>query len=179
MTNSPSDLKSPPSSLSLPDDVVLSVRGVSKKFCRNLRRSMAYGIKDLACNLAGVRHDLTKLRRDEFWALRDVSFELRRGEVLGLIGRNGCGKTTMLRMIAGIFPPDAGEIAVRGRVGALIALGAGFHRRLSGRESFDLNGTIHRLRGTEIVDRRTEIADFWESDEKSACELRESGKSEN
>ena len=145
--------------LDLSDDVVLRVSGVSKKFCRNLRRSMWYGIQDLAGNLLGVRGKregvsgdaLTScplphpspipplpltpcplpspdgLRPSEFWALRDISFDLRRGECLGLIGRNGCGKTTLLRLIAGIFPPDRGEIAIRGRVGALIALGAGFH----------------------------------------------------
>ena len=86
----------------------------------------------------------------ELWALRDVSFEVKRGEVLGVIGRNGCGKTTLLRLIAGIFPPDRGEIVIRGRVGALIALGAGFHPHMTGRENVYLNGAILGLSKKEI-----------------------------
>ena len=192
----------------LPDDVVLRVSGVSKKFCRNLRRSMWYGIQDLSKTLMGFRSNpetadcrlqtadfsggcasgktdtgqeigriedpkslqsavcglQSDLRPSEFWALRDISFDLKRGECLGLIGRNGCGKTTLLRLIAGIFPPDRGKIAIRGRawhavvptrhavalakaegrrrLGALIALGAGFHPYMTGRENFYLNGAI-------------------------------------
>ncbi|MEI8138457.1 MAG: ABC transporter ATP-binding protein [bacterium] len=157
-------------SLSLPDDVVLSVRGVSKKFCRNLKRSMIYGIKDLTRNMLGVRSSTAQqpdnlatgegLRRDEFWAVQDIHFELKRGECLGLIGRNGSGKSTLLRLLAGIYPPDAGEIAVRGRVGALIALGAGFHPHMTGRENIYLNGAILGLRRKEIDDQFDEIVDF-------------------
>ncbi|MDA0990271.1 MAG: ABC transporter ATP-binding protein [Verrucomicrobia bacterium] len=146
----------------LPDDVVLSVRNVSKKFCRNLRRSMAYGMKDLGLNLIGVKQDTTKIRKDEFLALDDVSFEVRRGECLGLIGPNGCGKTTLLRLLTGIFPPDAGEISVRGRVGALIALGAGFHPHLTGRENIYLNGTILGLHKKDLDARMDDIVGFAE-----------------
>jgi len=74
------------------------------------------------------------LREGEFWAVKDVSFELRRGECLGLIGHNGAGKTTLLKMLNGLIKPDAGSITMRGRVGALIALGAGFNPILTGRE---------------------------------------------
>ena len=99
----------------LSDEVVVSVKNVSKKFCKHLRRSMAYGIADLSKNLIGIKPNSNELRKDEFWAVDDVSFELRRGEVLGLIGVNGSGKSTLLRLLAGIFPPDKGEIMVRGR----------------------------------------------------------------
>ena len=81
-------------------------------------RSKVYSLQSVVCSL---QSNSEGLRPSEFWALRDISFDLRRGECLGLIGRNGCGKTTLLRLIAGIFPPDQGEIAIRGRVGALIA----------------------------------------------------------
>ena len=146
----------------LPDDVVLAVRGVSKKFCMHLRRSMKYGIKDLMMNLAGIRQDTTKLRRDEFMALEDVDFELRKGVALGVIGDNGSGKTTLLRLIGGIFPPDKGEIAVRGRVGALIALGAGFHPLMTGRENVYINGSILGMMRDEIDEKFDEIVAFAE-----------------
>ena len=144
------------------DDVAVSVRNVSKKFCKTLRRSMAYGIADLSRNLAGLKPDTARLRKGEFWALDDVSFELRRGEVLGLIGSNGSGKTTLLRLVAGIFPPDRGDIAMRGRVGALIALGAGFHPHMTGRENTYLNATILGMSHSEIEEKFDEIADFAE-----------------
>ena len=84
-------------------EVVLSVRGVSKKFCRDLKRSLFYGVWDIATELIGVRGDTDKLRSQKFWALKDVSFELRRGEALGLVGKNGSGKTTLLRIISGLI----------------------------------------------------------------------------
>ena len=146
----------------MPDDVVLSVRNVSKKFCRNLRRSMAYGIKDLACNLGGIRQETSGLRRDEFWALSEINLELRKSEFLGIIGANGSGKSTLLRLIHGIFPPDKGEIVARGRVGALIALGAGFHPHMTGRENIYLNGAILGMSRKFIDSRLARIVDFAE-----------------
>lgn len=147
---------------SLPDDVVVSVKSVSKKFCKHLRRSMAYGIADLSKNLIGIKHSSNELRKDEFWAVDDISFDLRRGETLGLIGINGSGKTTLLRLLAGIFPPDKGEYMVRGRVGALIALGAGFHPHMTGRENVYLNGSILGLTRSEIDDQFESIVEFSE-----------------
>jgi ABC-type multidrug transport system fused ATPase/permease subunit len=82
------------------------------------------------------------LRPGEFWAVQDVSFELRRGECLGLIGHNGAGKTTLLKMLNGLIKPDRGTITMRGRVGALIALGAGFNPILTGRENICINGSV-------------------------------------
>ena len=143
-------------------EVVLSVRNVSKKFCKKLRRSMAYGIADLAQNLIGLKPDSTRLRKDEFWALDNMDFQLRRGEVLGLIGVNGSGKTTLLRLLSGIFPPDKGEIMVTGRVGALIALGAGFHPHFTGRENVYLNGAILGLRRDELDAHFERIVEFSE-----------------
>lgn len=123
---------------------------------------MAYGIKDLGCNLAGIRQDTSRLRKHEFWAVRDVSMDIKRGETIGIIGANGSGKTTLLRLIHSIFPPDCGEIHMRGRMGALIALGAGFHPLMTGRENVYLNGAILGLSKAEIGARMEEIVDFSE-----------------
>jgi lipopolysaccharide transport system ATP-binding protein len=106
----------------------------------------------------GTTHD--QLRKDEFWAVNDVSLELRRGECLGLIGRNGAGKTTLLKMLNGLIKPDAGRITMRGRVGALIALGAGFNPILTGRENIYVNGSVLGLTKREIDAKSEEIIDF-------------------
>ncbi len=119
------------------------------------------GTSDLESRILNPE-SLPPLRPAEFWALQNISFDLKRGEVLGLIGRNGCGKTTLLRVIAGIFPPDVGEVAIRGRVGALIALGAGFHPHMTGRENIYLNAAILGLAREEIEERCPSIIDFAE-----------------
>jgi lipopolysaccharide transport system ATP-binding protein len=131
---------------------------------------MLYGMQDLTRNMLGMRSasggsqspkDLT-LRRDEFWALKNVSFDLMRGEVLGVIGANGSGKSTLLRLLTGIFPPDGGEIVSCGRVGALIALGAGFHPHMTGRENVYLNGTILGMNRCELDEKFKDIVEFAE-----------------
>ncbi len=102
------------------------------------------------------------LRPKEFWAVNNVSFELKRGECLGLIGRNGAGKTTLLKMLNGLIKPDAGRIEMRGRVGALIALGAGFNGILTGRENIYTNASVLGLSKKEIDAKLDEIIDFAE-----------------
>lgn len=143
-------------------EIVVSVRHVSKKFCRNLRRSMAYGILELSKNLLGIKPDSSILRKDEFWALNDVNFELRKGETLGVIGVNGSGKTTLLRLLTGIFPPDKGEIMIKGRVGALIAVGAGFHPHMTGEENIYLNGIILGMSRREVQEKFHNIVELAE-----------------
>lgn len=123
-------------------------------------------MKDLGSELLCLRHGYDgELRKDEFWALKDVSFELRRGECLGLIGRNGAGKTTLLRMLNGLIKPDKGRIEMRGHVGALIALGAGFNPILTGRENIYVNGSILGLKKREIDCKIQEIIEFTENEE--------------
>jgi homopolymeric O-antigen transport system ATP-binding protein len=97
---------------------------------------------------------------DLIWALEDVSFGVRRGEVLGLIGANGAGKSTLLKVLSRITDPTAGEIVIRGRVGSLLEVGTGFHPELTGRENIFLNGTILGMRRAEIVGRFDEIVEF-------------------
>src|SRR5208283_2461226 len=90
------------------------------------------------------------LRPGEFWAVKNVSFELKRGEGLGIMGINGSGKTTLLRILDGIYAPDAGRVTMRGRTGALIAAGAGFAPMLTGRENIYVNGSLLGMSRKEI-----------------------------
>ncbi len=142
--------------------ILISASDVSKKFCRSLKRSLWYGLQDIAGDFCGLNRDWLRLRNSEFLATDRVSFEVRRGECLGLIGRNGAGKTTLLKMINGLIKPDGGRISVRGRVAALIALGAGFNPILSGRENIYINGSILGLSKREIDEKIEEIIDFSE-----------------
>ncbi len=145
------------------NDTLIKVEGVSKRFCRSLKKSLWYGMQDLGNEIMGRRHGGSgQLRANEFWALKDVNLELKRGECLGLIGRNGAGKTTLLRLLNGLIKPDQGRIEVRGRVGALIALGAGFNPILTGRENIHVNASILGLSMFEIEEKIDEIIDFAE-----------------
>jgi lipopolysaccharide transport system ATP-binding protein len=123
-------------------ETLIEVHGLGKKFCRNLKRSLWYGMKDIAHEIVGSSRGRSKLRADEFWALEDVNFDIKRGELVGLIGPNGAGKTTLLKLLTGLLKPDSGVITIRGRVQALIALGAGFNPILTGRENVYVNGAI-------------------------------------
>ncbi len=143
-------------------DIVLSVQGVSKKFCRSLKQSLFYGLQDIAAEIVGLRHSTEELRQEEFWALDNVSFTLRRGESLGIVGLNGSGKTTLLRIISGLIRPDAGSVKIKGRVAPLIALGAGFSPILTGRENIYANMAILGLSTEEIDTRLQDVIDFAE-----------------
>ncbi|HOE67160.1 MAG TPA: ABC transporter ATP-binding protein [Candidatus Hydrogenedentes bacterium] len=145
------------------DEPLVRVQGASKKFCLSLKKSLWYGLKDMGNELVGRRHGgHGGLRPKEFWAVHDVSFELKRGECLGLIGRNGAGKTTLLKMLNGLIKPDAGRIEMRGRIGALISLGAGFNPILTGRENIYTNASVLGLSKKEIDAKLDEIIDFAE-----------------
>ncbi|MFC2058771.1 polysaccharide ABC transporter ATP-binding protein [Chloroflexota bacterium] len=142
------------------DMVVVKVEHVSKKFARHLRPSMWYGIQDIFRNLFRMSTRSEKLRADEFWAVNDVSFELKRGECLGIIGENGSGKSTLLKMLNGIFMPDTGKIEIRGRVGALIELGAGLHPLLTGRENIYVNSAILGMSKSETAEKYEDVVKF-------------------
>lgn len=153
-------------------DVLVRAEHVGKKFCRSLRRSLWYGARDVVTALnpfaaetpASGRSpsEIPDLRRDEFWAVRDVSFELRRGECIGLIGHNGAGKSTLLKILNGLIPPDTGRITMTGRVGALIELNAGFNPILSGRENIYNQAALLGFSKAETDARFDEIVDFAE-----------------
>ena len=140
-------------------ETVLEVRNVFKKFKRGeLYDSLRDLLPALAHRLA--RRTRTQLEEREFWALRDVSFDVRRGEAFGIVGANGAGKSTMLKLLTGIMRPTSGSIRVAGRLSALIEVGAGFHPDLTGRENVFLNGTILGLKRDEIRQRFDAIVAF-------------------
>jgi len=139
---------------------VINVDRIYKKFCKTLKRSMLYGIQDILKNIAGNPSAAADPRPGEFWAVQDVSFDLQRGEALGLIGPNGSGKSTLLKMLNGILMPDRGSIQIRGRAGSLIEVGAGFHPMLTGRENVYVNGAILGMKKSELDKKFDAIVDF-------------------
>jgi lipopolysaccharide transport system ATP-binding protein len=146
------------------EDILIDVCQVRKKYSQSLRRSMKYGIHDIYCDLIG-RDTVAGLRPEEFYATYDVSLQVKRGECLGLIGSNGAGKSTLLKMINGIFMPDEGSITVKGKVGALIEVGAGFHPMLSGRENIYISASILGMQKDEIDEKLESIIEFSELEE--------------
>ncbi len=142
-----------------PHETLIQVEGVSKKFCRSLKHSLWYGLLDIASSFAGPVGP-RELRPHEFWALDDVSFQLRRGECLGLVGPNGSGKSTLLKLVNGLIRPDRGKLTIRGRVGALIELGAGFNPILTGRENIYNNAAVLGMSRHEVDQKLDSIIDF-------------------
>jgi lipopolysaccharide transport system ATP-binding protein len=138
--------------------------GVSKRFRRGTR---ADSLRELlpALGRAVLQGGRSRKDDDAFWALRDVSFTVEPGEVLGLIGANGAGKSTVLRLLTGLLQPDEGRVDVRGRIGALIELAAGFHPELTGRENIYLQGAILGLPRAAVRQRFDAIVDFAEIEE--------------
>lgn len=143
------------------DEILVSVQNVSKKFSKDLKSSLKYGASDIFRSTLGlkIRKDL---RPNEFWAVKDVSFQLKRGECIGLIGHNGAGKSTLLKVLNGLYNPDKGQIVMKGKIGALIELGAGFNPILTGRENIYNNASILGFTRKEVEQKIQSIIDFSE-----------------
>jgi lipopolysaccharide transport system ATP-binding protein len=142
-------------------DLAISVRGLSKQYLIGPRRQFGTLAELVAHRL---RHPLQRRGHETLWALRDVSFDLRRGEVLGVIGRNGAGKSTLFKVLSRITEPTAGEARLFGRVGCLLEVGTGFHGQLTGRENIYLSGSILGMRRKEIDRRFDEMVAFAQID---------------
>ncbi len=152
-------------------DIAISVDGLGKQYhigrvqtgYRTLRESITevfVGPFRKAANLARGHASAAQSLDESFWALRDVAFEVKRGEVLGVIGRNGAGKSTLLKILSRITDPTEGYARIRGRVSSLLEVGTGFHPELTGRENIVLNGTILGMKQREINAKFDEIVAF-------------------
>lgn len=142
-------------------EIAVEVNHIWKRFYRGeLHDSLRDLIPALGKRLIGRGPRRGELAEGDFWALQDVSFEVRRGEVLGIIGNNGAGKSTILKLLSKILKPTRGSVCVRGRLRSLIEVGAGFHADLTGRENIFLNGAILGMKKREIDAKFDEIVDF-------------------
>jgi lipopolysaccharide transport system ATP-binding protein len=153
-------------------DTVIRVENLSKKYIIRhqqaqrytaLRDVIADGVKSIGRRLSGAKQDPSMgSTQEEFWALKDVSFEVKQGDRVGIIGRNGAGKSTLLKILSRITQPTTGEITLNGRVASLLEVGTGFHPELTGRENIYLNGAILGMGKSEIKKNFDEIVDFAE-----------------
>ncbi len=152
------------------NDLAIQVQGLGKRYRIGAKQEPYGTLRDTLAGWAAApfralrahgRSDARRAAR-EFWALKDVSFEVRRGEAVGVIGRNGAGKSTLLKTLSRITEPTAGYADITGRVGSLLEVGTGFHPELTGRENIYLNGAILGMRRTEIARKFDEIVAFSE-----------------
>ena len=144
---------------------LLSVRSLSKKFAQDIRFNMYYGIKDI---FLGRRTAYDQLRKKEFWALKDINFDLHEGEIIGIVGENGSGKTSLMRLIAGIYTLEQGEILLRRdlKITSVFALKSGMQPLYTGLENIYIKGALYGMSRREIDDQVAFIREFSELGDK-------------
>lgn len=134
---------------------ILEIQKISKKFRINSQQQPYLSIRDSVSNVFK-----NKSKTEDFWALKDVSFDVEQGDTIGIIGKNGAGKSTLLKILSKITPPTSGKIISRGRIASLLEVGTGFHPELSGRENIFMNGSILGMKRNEIQKNFDAIVDF-------------------
>ena len=139
-------------------DIAISAAGIAKSYI--IRHNASDHVTLAETVLHRVMHPLHRPQKELFWALNDITFDVNRGDVVGIIGRNGAGKSTLLKILSRITKPSKGEIHLHGRVGSLLEVGTGFHPELTGRENIYLNGAILGMRKPEIRKHFDAIVDF-------------------
>src|SRR6187401_1947379 len=144
-------------------DIAIQVRNLSKRYSIGLARPHYDTLRDVVSEFFkrlagpdGIRQPSTQT----YWALKDVSLEIKKGEVVGVIGKNGAGKSTLLKILSRITEPTSGFAEIHGRVGSLLEVGTGFHQELTGRENIYLNGAILGMNRAEIRRQFDSIVDF-------------------
>lgn len=136
---------------------IIKIENIGKKYALGVREPY-YSLRDTIADFFKGKNK----PKDEFWALKNVSFEVQKGEVIGIIGRNGAGKSTLLKILSRITPPTEGKIEMRGRVASLLEVGTGFNPELTGRENIYLNGAILGMSKKEINEKFDQIVEFSE-----------------
>lgn len=148
---------------------IIEVKNLGKKYNINHQQGRYIALRDVITGifkspfkfLKDKTKQITGIQtKEEYWALKDVNFTVKKGEVIGIIGRNGAGKSTLLKILSQITPPTTGEIKIRGRVGSLLEVGTGFHPELTGRENIRLNGAILGMTYKEIANKFDQIVEF-------------------
>ena len=148
------------------NDIAIRIENLSKRYRIGARQKRANTLRETLENLAASPSDYLRrtlrgpTEEEILWALKDVSFEVKQGEVVGIIGRNGAGKTTLLKILSRITEPTEGRAGIHGRVASLLEVGTGFHPELTGRENIYLNGTILGMKQAEIERKFDEMVDF-------------------
>lgn len=148
---------------------IIEVKNIGKKYDITHERGRYVALRDVLVNIiksplaflkTKARRVIGFERKEEFWALKNIFFNVNQGEVVGIIGANGAGKSTLLKILSQITPPTEGEVILRGRVGSLLEVGTGFHPELTGRENIFLNGAILGMKKKEIAKKFDEIVEF-------------------